>query len=176
MPSSPDASTVASHSRRVWSSSSRRCVRHAVSVTEPSLTTPVAQDRRRARIWAGYQGPYGPWREPEPPPRNSLTRGRTSVRYTAAATNAATERMPMAANPEDAAVPRPIAVATPVMISQIGLVRLLAATKAADGRRMASTNAHTSTISAARASTSKNQLSAEYAPGLLKITLPGYPL
>src|SRR5690349_23233207 len=84
--------------------------------------------------------------------------------------------MPMAANPVDATVPSPIAVATPVMISQIGLVRLPAATKAADGRRMASTNAHTSTISAARASTSKNQLSAEYAPGLLKITLPGYPL
>src|SRR5215470_18881169 len=84
--------------------------------------------------------------------------------------------MPMAANPEDATVPSPIAVATPVMISQIGLVRLPAATKAADGRRMASMNAHASTISAARASTSKNQLSTEYAPGLLNITLPGYPL
>src|SRR5215470_4228202 len=84
--------------------------------------------------------------------------------------------MPMAANPEDATVPSPIAVATPVMISQIGLVRLPAATNASDGRRMASMNAHASTISAARASTSKNQLSTEYAPGLLNITLPGYLL
>ncbi len=82
----------------------------------------------------------------------------------------------MAAKPVLAAVPRPIAVATPRMINHSGLVCLLAATNAWDGRRIASMNANASTTNAAMASTSKSQVSAEYAPGLLKITMPGYRL
>src|SRR5260370_18454781 len=77
--------------------------------------------------------------------------------------NAATGRMlttiPTPDDPVLAAVYSPMAAATRRMISQSGLVCFPAAGKAAFGRRTASTNAQTSTISAATASAQKNQLS-----------------
>src|SRR6185437_13397403 len=54
--------------------------------------------------------------------------------------------------------------ATPVMISQSGLVSLPAAGNAGEGRRMASTKAHTSTTKAAAQSAVKNQLSGVITP------------
>jgi hypothetical protein len=75
----------------------------------------------------------------------------------AEATNATTDRMPIAEKLPCAAVPMPIAVATPVMTSHSGLVCLLTATNAFAGRRIASTNANPSKPSAATASASKNQ-------------------
>src|SRR5712691_7272729 len=84
--------------------------------------------------------------------------------------------MPITAKLPLAAVPRPITVATPRMISQMGLVCLLAAMNAGAGRRIASMNAHVSTTRAAMASASKSQERAEYAPGLLNSTMPGYRL
>src|SRR5690348_1701249 len=54
--------------------------------------------------------------------------------------------------------------ATPVMISQSGLVSLPAAGNAGAGRRMASTKAHTSTTKAAAQSAVKNQLSGVITP------------
>src|SRR5436190_17698169 len=65
-----------------------------------------------------------------------------------------------------ARLPRPMTVATPRMISQIGLVCLPAAGNAAVGRRKASMKAHASTTSAASISTSKNQKSGVIAPPL----------
>src|SRR5436309_5194727 len=65
-----------------------------------------------------------------------------------------------------ARLPRPMTVATPRMISQIGLVCLPAAGNAAAGRRKASMKAHASTTSAASMSTSKNQKSGVIAPPL----------
>src|SRR5215831_18931266 len=55
-------------------------------------------------------------------------------------------------------------LATPRMISQIGLVCLPAAGNAGVGRRMASTKAHSSTTRAASQSASKNQVSGVITP------------
>src|SRR5215831_8230321 len=55
-------------------------------------------------------------------------------------------------------------LATPRMISQIGLVCLPAAGNAGLGRRMASTKAHSSTTRAASQSASKNQVSGVITP------------
>src|SRR5215469_15235225 len=85
----------------------------------------------------------------------------------AAAMKAATGRMPittpMPADRFEVALYSPTAPATPVMISHSGLVCFPAAGNAAVGRRIASTNAHTSTTNAATASAQKNQSRGVYA-------------
>ena len=64
--------------------------------------------------------------------------------------------------------------ATPVMISQIGLVCLPAAGKAPVGRRRVSMKAYASTTNAATMSTSKNQNRGVIDPYMN--TLPDYPV